>query len=80
MNASRLFTFLPIKRIFPAAALASAIACMGTAGLTQTGAIMIAPMPGAIPLKPGSGTFPMPGIVAEIVDLKGNPVPDGKVI
>ena len=42
MNASRLFTFLPIKRIFPAAALASAIACMGTAGLTQTGAIMIA--------------------------------------
>ena len=45
---------------------------------TETGAIMIAPMPGAVPLKPGSGTFPMPGVVAEIVDLKGNPVPDGQ--
>ena len=45
---------------------------------TETGAIMIAPMPGAVPLKPGSGTLPMPGVVAEIVDLKGNPVPDGQ--
>ena len=44
---------------------------------TETGGIMIAPMPGAVPLKPGSGTLPMPGIVPEIVDLKGNPVPDG---
>jgi acetyl-CoA synthetase len=41
---------------------------------TETGSIMIAPMPGAVPLKPGSGTLPMPGIIAEIVDLKGNPV------
>ena len=31
---------------------------------------MIAPMPGAVPLKPGSGTLPMPGIIADIVDLK----------
>jgi acetyl-CoA synthetase len=35
---------------------------------------MIAPMPGAVPLKPGSGTLPMPGIIADIVDLKGTPV------
>jgi acetyl-CoA synthetase len=41
---------------------------------TETGAIMIAPMPGAVPLKPGSGTLPMPGILAEVVDLEGNPV------
>ena len=41
---------------------------------TETGAIMIAPLPGATPLKPGSGTFPLPGILAEIVDLKGQPV------
>ena len=42
MDASRFFTFIPIKRIFAAAALAGAIACLGTAGRTQTGAIMIA--------------------------------------
>ena len=41
---------------------------------TETGAILIAPMPGAVPLKPGSGTFPMPGILAEVVDLDGRPV------
>jgi acetyl-CoA synthetase len=41
---------------------------------TETGAIMIAPMPGAVPAKPGSGTLPMPGILADIVDLRGNPV------
>ncbi|MFN7918851.1 MAG: acetate--CoA ligase [Bryobacteraceae bacterium] len=44
---------------------------------TETGGIMIAPMPGAIPAKPGSGTMPMPGIQPEIIDLNGNPVPDG---
>jgi len=42
MDRSRLFTFMPINRIFAAAALAGAIACTGTAGLTQTGAIMVA--------------------------------------
>jgi hypothetical protein len=42
MDGSRLFTFVPIKHIFAAAALAGAIACMGTAGLTQTGVTMIA--------------------------------------
>ncbi|MBX9603975.1 MAG: acetate--CoA ligase [Bryobacteraceae bacterium] len=41
---------------------------------TETGAILIAPMPGAVPAKPGSGTLPMPGIVADIVDLDGNRV------
>ncbi len=42
---------------------------------TETGGIMIAPMPGAVPPKPGSGTLPMPGITPEIVDLKGKPLP-----
>lgn len=41
---------------------------------TETGSILIAPMPGAVPLKPGSGTLPMPGVMAEVVDLQGNPV------
>ena len=41
---------------------------------TETGGILIAPMPGAVPLKPGSGTLPMPGILAEVVDMQGNPV------
>ena len=31
---------------------------------------MIAPMPGAVPLKPGSGTLPMPGVIPDIVDLQ----------
>jgi acetyl-CoA synthetase len=38
---------------------------------TETGAIMVAPMPGAVPAKPGSATLPMPGIVLEVVDGKG---------
>jgi acetyl-CoA synthetase len=41
---------------------------------TETGAIMIAPLPGATPTKPGSGTKPLPGVVPEIVDREGNPV------
>ena len=41
---------------------------------TETGGIMIAPMPGAVPLKPGSGTLPMPGILTEVVDFDGKPV------
>jgi len=45
---------------------------------TETGGILIAPMPGAVPLKPGSGTLPMPGILPEIIDLNGNPVGDDK--
>jgi acetyl-CoA synthetase len=45
---------------------------------TETGAIMIAPMPGAAPLKPGSATFPMPGVIPEIVDFNGDPVEEGR--
>jgi len=41
---------------------------------TETGSIMIAPMPGAVPLKPGSGTLPLPGVAPDIVDFHGNPV------
>ena len=41
---------------------------------TETGGIMITPLPGAIPTKPGSCTRPFPGIIADIVDLDGNPV------
>jgi acetyl-CoA synthetase len=43
---------------------------------TETGAIMISPMPGAAPTKPGSASFPFFGIAAEIVDDAGNPVPE----
>jgi len=38
---------------------------------TETGAIMISALPGATILKPGSATFPLPGIAAEIVDDAG---------
>ncbi len=41
---------------------------------TETGAIMIAPMPGATSLKPGSGTLPLPGVEADLVDLQGKPL------
>jgi acetyl-CoA synthetase len=41
---------------------------------TETGGIMIAALPGAIPTKPGSATLPFPGILADVVDLEGNPV------
>ncbi|MCL4800431.1 MAG: acetate--CoA ligase [Burkholderiales bacterium] len=45
---------------------------------TETGAIMITPLPGAIPTKPGSATLPLPGIMADIVDETGNSVGKGK--
>jgi acetyl-CoA synthetase len=41
---------------------------------TETGSMMIAPMPGAVPTKPGSATKPMPGIIAEVVDQHGKRV------
>jgi acetyl-CoA synthetase len=44
---------------------------------TETGAIMISPLPGATTLRPGSATFPLPGIGAEVVDEAGNPVKEG---
>ena len=44
---------------------------------TETGSIMIAPLPGLTTLKPGSATRPFPGIDAEILDESGNPVGPG---
>ena len=41
---------------------------------TETGGFMLTPLPGAIPTKPGSATLPFPGILADVVDLDGNPV------
>src|SRR3546814_5996840 len=38
---------------------------------TETGSIMIAPIPGAVPTKPGSCTKPLPGIAVEVVDEAG---------
>jgi acetyl-CoA synthetase len=42
---------------------------------TETGMILISPLPGAIPTKPGSATRPFPGVVAEVVDKHGKEVP-----
>src|SRR2546422_5401803 len=44
---------------------------------TETGHIMITPLPGAIAAKPGSATRPFPGVVPEIVTMEGKPVPEG---
>ena len=41
---------------------------------TETGAAMIAPMPGAIPLKPGSATKPMFGVKPELLESDGKPI------
>ncbi len=45
---------------------------------TETGSHMISPLPGAVDLKPGSCTFPLPGIMADIVDEVGGDVELGK--
>lgn len=45
---------------------------------TETGSHMIAPLPGAAPLKPGSCTLPLPGIFAAIVDETGRDVENGQ--
>jgi acetyl-CoA synthetase len=45
---------------------------------TETGGFMITPLPGATPTKPGSATRPFPGILADVVDLEGNPVADNE--
>ncbi|NPV09267.1 MAG: acetate--CoA ligase [Anaerolineae bacterium] len=47
---------------------------MDTWWQTETGMFMITPLP-CLPLKPGSATFPFPGIQADVVDEEGNPVP-----
>jgi acetyl-CoA synthetase len=41
---------------------------------TETGTMMIAPVPGAVPTKPGSATRPLPGIIADVVDRSGKSV------
>jgi len=42
---------------------------------TETGAIMLSPLPALTVLKPGSATFPLPGVGADIVDRDGTSVP-----
>jgi acetyl-CoA synthetase len=44
---------------------------------TETGAIMISALPGATTLKPGSATYPLPGIGGELVDDAGHPLERG---
>ena len=44
---------------------------------TETGGIMIAPLPGVTTLKPGSATKPLPGVSAAVVDEQGQPIPVG---
>ena len=45
---------------------------------TETGAILIAPIPGAVPTKPGSATRPFFGVEPEVVSKDGEPVPAGQ--
>ncbi|MCK4537780.1 MAG: AMP-binding protein, partial [Candidatus Krumholzibacteria bacterium] len=47
---------------------------------TETGGTMLSPTPGIepIPLKPGSTTFPLPGVDAAVVDAEGNELPAGQ--
>ncbi len=44
---------------------------------TETGMIMISPLPGITATKPGSCTVPFPGVKIEVMDSNGNPVPKG---
>ena len=44
---------------------------------TETGSIMISPLPAVTPAKPGSATRPLPGIEARVLDQDGNPVEPG---
>ncbi len=45
---------------------------------TETGAIMISPLPGVTTAKPGAAMHPLPGINADVYDDNGNPVPNGE--
>ncbi len=45
---------------------------------TETGSILISPLPGATPAKPGSATLPLPGIVADVVTMEGKPTRPGE--
>jgi acetyl-CoA synthetase len=44
---------------------------------TETGAIVISPLPGVTETKPGSATFPLPGYSVDVLDAKGHPIPVG---
>jgi acetyl-CoA synthetase len=44
---------------------------------TETGSIMISPLPGITPAKPGSATLPLPGVSAALFDEDGNEVQEG---
>ncbi len=45
---------------------------------TETGGVMISPLPGVVATKPGSATFPLPGIDVEIVDKNGDKVKENE--
>jgi len=45
---------------------------------TETGGVMISPLPGVIPTKPGSATYPLPGIEVEVVDKNGEKVTENE--
>ncbi|QOR62884.1 acetate--CoA ligase [Sulfurovum sp. ST-21] len=45
---------------------------------TETGGHVISPLPGATPIKPGCATFPLPGIMAEVIEEDGTPTPAGE--
>jgi len=45
---------------------------------TETGSILITPLPGATPAKPGSATLPLPGVAANVVNMQGEPVKPGE--
>jgi len=45
---------------------------------TETGGHMISPLPGATAIKPACATFPLPGIMAEVIDEDGTPTPIGE--
>jgi acetyl-CoA synthetase len=47
---------------------------------TETGCVMITPLPGVTTLKPGSATRPFPGVAAEIVDDRGEPATSGYLV
>ena len=51
---------------------------MDTWWQTETGGLMIAPLPGVTTLKPGSATRPLPGVEADVVDDNGRPVAEGR--
>ncbi len=45
---------------------------------TETGSILISPVPGAVPAKPGSASYPLPGVEADVIDAQGRPAKPGR--